>query len=687
MPLLAKIALKRSVAKSTDIESLQEVPYRTSSLRSSSKTSKLSSLLRRGQQQTILQEEADEIAQSSAPVSPASPEASQIAISFVNTLNSAQLSDFIAWFLYFDVAELPQSPTAWYNHIDAMAMRGWISLGIYLSETVMTGHGFNLVVLDSICDRLSLPRAVVHEYFIQLSEPQNMAWSQLALTISQGQSAGKTEAEMVEVEEKKVKEMLRMAQRIRPTKGSKFEQWRDDIVGHLKGYLEHVIVPRYSQPQRKTAARSPMSHQQSIDRLKGLKLAYLYEAMQQEREVPLIRYGIFPEASSLPRSLEGRDRHDGRSVPSIHESFIEKECEIERSHSATTLQAENRRLRILNAELNKDNEALRDSNFKMARKIATLGRVQPFLYQRPNWHTDTRDSSGSIFRSQSVEELPDTPTTRRLRLRAMSDSGTKKDVLSVNEKLMVAAGNAAKAKRRAKAAGENSSRTGALNRNAALEALGVSTQFPTTTVAALFPNPESSDTLVIDAELSRDHDSILDGMSKPLPSTTTPSPLLSPTRTNSMLQYRGLSTRLGTHPRPVRADTQPTSSATSFGMVRSSTNASDSRRAPLADITARFGNLRSNRRLSPSPADTLSQPGDAKNVVHNPSNKKSVYVRCDEDTIDTVDKVAKDDGENSPMNEADARRKRRASFGMLEAMIAKGDKEGDEPGPDLSINF
>jgi hypothetical protein len=65
-----------------------------------------------------------------------------------------------------------------------MDMRGWTALGVYLPETVC--YGWDLVVLDSICDRLHLRRQTIHECLVQLSNPQKMAHTRLATATLEG---------------------------------------------------------------------------------------------------------------------------------------------------------------------------------------------------------------------------------------------------------------------------------------------------------------------------------------------------------------------------------------------------------------------------------------------------------------------------------------------------------------------
>ncbi|KAF2240331.1 hypothetical protein BU26DRAFT_442974, partial [Trematosphaeria pertusa] len=353
------------------------------------------------------------------------PQISKFVLGFVNSMDTEQLSNFLAWFLHYDVVELPESPASWYSPMCSMEMRAWIALGAFLSKT--TEYGFDLVVLDSICDRLRLRRAVVHGCLIQLSDPQKMAWTQLATIINEAKLAQNPEVETLELVQAKLHDLNELAQRIKPTEGSMFAAWRSEILERLCGFLTQVLAPRISHHRLGTTLVTNATSVQVPKEVKGgLRLNFLYEAMQQERQVPLVRYGIFPDS---PPGLTpaGSSAHDEDRVSILDEDFIEQECQIERSYSVTKLRAENRALRAENAELRNKNQNLVHSNEKLARKFAMLGRVQPALYTRPDWNNSEPitpimpDSNAHVRPQSSMLEVP----LPCMRPRSLSDGDTR----------------------------------------------------------------------------------------------------------------------------------------------------------------------------------------------------------------------------------------------------------------------
>ncbi|ORX96290.1 hypothetical protein BCR34DRAFT_184420 [Clohesyomyces aquaticus] len=110
---------------------------------------------------------------------------------FSNSLNSGKLSNFLVWFYYFDLVELPESPAQWYKPIPSMEMRSWIALGEYIHS--QPDIGLDLIILDSICDRMHLQNAMVHGCLIQLADPEKMAWTQLATALRHAKQERKTQ--------------------------------------------------------------------------------------------------------------------------------------------------------------------------------------------------------------------------------------------------------------------------------------------------------------------------------------------------------------------------------------------------------------------------------------------------------------------------------------------------------------
>ncbi|KAF2679574.1 hypothetical protein K458DRAFT_393703 [Lentithecium fluviatile CBS 122367] len=353
-------------------------------------------------------------------ISPVSPEISKLALAFVNILNTSQVSGFFAWFLHFDAVEPPESFAAWYAHIDTMEMRGWIALGLYLSETIVLG--IDTVVLDSICDRLGLRRRTMHNCIVQL----NTAKSKLSY---------KTGVDRVEFVQARLHDLHLVAKRITLTRGSIFEYWRIEAEKRLRGYLTEVIGKRIEHHKMGVPLMRQMDCTQiSKDIQAALHLNYLYEAMHEERQLPLVRYGLFPDspkALTPPESTHGEDR----VVPVVWNSFVATECQLERSFSLTKTRSENTYFRDENEQLRRNNEALIDSNEQLVRKIAALGRIEPTLFTRPDWNPFVGDSTESPSRRHS--SLLQVPRQRQ-RPRSLSEGAAQDYSAMLVQKLNVA---------------------------------------------------------------------------------------------------------------------------------------------------------------------------------------------------------------------------------------------------------
>lgn len=308
-------------------------------------------------------------------------ETPKLVVSFVNTLTVNRLSNFLTWFLFYDVVKLPESPSRWYKPICSMDMRGYIALGAFLSKNIP--YGLDLVVLNSICDRLRLEKSIVRECLIRLADPQKMAWTALATTIHAAVEERRTEVETLELVQVKFQKLRALASSLQPTPGSEIANWQPKIITKLTELLKVVVNPRI------VALRGGSGQLTEKTEDEVHQLEFLYEAMQQERQVPLIRYGIFPDMY-LALSLLSSSASDKSPLAAPVETLVNDECELERSFSAHSLKSEIRllRSRILqleaeNKNLETDKQKLVDSNDRLAKKISgVLGSRQPSLLQR-----------------------------------------------------------------------------------------------------------------------------------------------------------------------------------------------------------------------------------------------------------------------------------------------------------------
>ncbi|KAI4936696.1 hypothetical protein J4E86_011313 [Alternaria arbusti] len=347
---------------------------------------------------------------SSSPVPAASPLIiSRFAKAFVDALNVTQHSNFLIWILYYEVVELPETPEAWYAPIDNMDMRGWVALGEFLAKTQEAGDGYglDLIVLDSICDRIRLSRPIVHTLLIRFADPEKMKHSILAAAGSISPKHDTTTMEALEAAQSKLEDLHKLANHLKPQKGTQYESWQTIIQERLRAFLDMVVGPRIAHLRTgKPLTTVATSEQLPKEMTEGIRMNYLYEAMQQERNVPLERYGI----------RHGHNKHEHQTLQSSSSPVNDNEVERSRNH-AIALIAENRELRSDIAVLLQDKERLIKANEKLAQKAFKLGRLQPAGYIRSppydDWPDNTPGSENANGEGRIAAQVPLRPTRPR----------------------------------------------------------------------------------------------------------------------------------------------------------------------------------------------------------------------------------------------------------------------------------
>ncbi|KAF2005413.1 hypothetical protein P154DRAFT_571134 [Amniculicola lignicola CBS 123094] len=197
---------------------------------------------------------------------------------FVNSLTSETLSNFLTWFLYFEIVKLPESPADWYYSIDPMEMRAWIAVGTYMAGDYQ--YEQELAVFDSVCDRLYLNKWTVCQCLIRLNSPEKMEYTRLAAAITTAKEDGLSEGEMLENIEDLLRPLKRLAVFLKPTAGTIFEQWKRQIVQRLADYLAVVVLPRLPVLRGGPPVLSGKTDEEELE------LRHLFEATQQKRKVP-----------------------------------------------------------------------------------------------------------------------------------------------------------------------------------------------------------------------------------------------------------------------------------------------------------------------------------------------------------------------------------------------------------------
>ncbi|KAF2824078.1 hypothetical protein CC86DRAFT_63793 [Ophiobolus disseminans] len=333
-----------------------------------------------------------------APPSPPPP-ISKHAKAFVDALTASRLSDFLTWMLYYDIVDLPDSPTAWYQTITNMDMRGWVALGDFLSKTsksMDTGYGFDLVVLDAICDRISLQRSTVHSMLIHFADHEKMEYSLTATVYNQCRKNSLSPFETLEAVQMKLKELKELAKHLTPTKNSIYETWLAQVIKQIDRILESVIGSRIANLRSGAPLITAATSEQLPQKIKdGIQLTYAYEVMQLKRQVPLNRYEIYPAV--IINQFE--------TPPPLPPGGIGSTAATTR-HQIIQYYTENQILRAQVAELQRDKEKLQDSNYKLARRFATLARTP----LRNHALSPTNDIFASSQDNTQTLQIPRDPT-------------------------------------------------------------------------------------------------------------------------------------------------------------------------------------------------------------------------------------------------------------------------------------
>jgi hypothetical protein len=118
--------------------------------------------------------------------------------------------------------------------------------------------------------------------------------------------------EQFEYVQTKLHKLHLVAPRIKATLSSKFDTWRVEIEKRLRSYLNEVVAVRTGHHSSGTSLmeQGTFTHA-SKDLQTAIHLNYLYEAIQQERQIPLLCYDHFPaslKAFTPPDSVQGEDR-------------------------------------------------------------------------------------------------------------------------------------------------------------------------------------------------------------------------------------------------------------------------------------------------------------------------------------------------------------------------------------------
>jgi hypothetical protein len=224
-----------------------------------------------------------------------------------------------------------------------------------------------------------------------------------------------TRVESYELVQIKLQKLRSLASSLTPQEGTAMADWKPLIVQRLREFLDVVVNPKINALREGTYEPFPIQEGSTAE------LFYLFELIQQRRQVPLVPYGIYPDYL-LEMSLSS-------SSSSAIEVALANEPDLESTFSATSLKDEicSLRARLLALEtekqsstsfyvevsslrrrvsqlekekeslakekeslakekesLTKDNESLAKSNEALAKKLCKTGGNQPLEYNSPS---------------------------------------------------------------------------------------------------------------------------------------------------------------------------------------------------------------------------------------------------------------------------------------------------------------
>jgi hypothetical protein len=136
---------------------------------------------------------------------------------------------------------------------------------------------------------------------MKFSSPPKMEYGILATVVKREEEKGTKDQPKLAIFESRLTAMLQLANRLRPTSGSQYVMMQIDILERVDKFLCLYIKPRLVHA-REGGPLLEHATNQSLPKevMEGIYLAFLFEAMQLERKVPLAKYNVQDEEESAP---------------------------------------------------------------------------------------------------------------------------------------------------------------------------------------------------------------------------------------------------------------------------------------------------------------------------------------------------------------------------------------------------
>jgi len=229
---------------------------------------------------------------------------------FDSQITLESLSHFIIWYLYYDIVEMPRSPTQWYDEFPLIQLEGWIQLGHDLGQenaALATG-------LAHACHKMALNYTNVQDKLIRFSSWVRMAQTETA-------EAGGTSIESMN----KIREILesdrRLLEGLRPGKDDQRRGRQATIIARTVAILGLIVLPTLAKECHRAET---IYRTKSVDNfVRRRNIGIMWRALQKRRQVPMKPYRILDQSPTPSAQNQGQR---SRSVTPLDEAAHELQC-------------------------------------------------------------------------------------------------------------------------------------------------------------------------------------------------------------------------------------------------------------------------------------------------------------------------------------------------------------------------
>jgi hypothetical protein len=196
-----------------------------------------------------------------------------------------------------------------------------------------------------------------------------MASTLLSTIIQRASTPGHSDIDVLEIVKYELSEVSRLLSRLKPSTESVYSEWQPKIAKQLKDFMNVVIACRLAFLRKQPPILTGLTTEQERN------LKYAFEVMQEERHVPLVRYGIVPDPPMCPTQSTLPDGLD-EEPPAVDDDALKQQEEDEYLYTAQQLRVELRIVRAQNSCLSKENGSLIKVNEQLAKKVLSLSRIR-----------------------------------------------------------------------------------------------------------------------------------------------------------------------------------------------------------------------------------------------------------------------------------------------------------------------